>query len=1164
MILLFPNLDALHLTLSTDIVSREVTQEPAAVTFDEQGRIYVESPTALSKATTKNLDRIGVKGSRRHATDRPAQVTSWVQILPTTREPGTPDFSSQTPVLFELEDGDDLPALVTEMLRLGNDRQALRWFAAPDQADARRVLLRVIGPPYYTLLRALEKSAAGTAGAVRAYLERAPRVWIEVGHTHAFAKQIRVTESQVLLIRPPRDWLFLEDAPFQDVYDATQFTLPAAPVEWSAATAPAKMTVPVRLTAGNAADVPELWVLRDDGVAQLDALVRDADDRVTQRLMFAVAADSKGGRTVVLRTRPSKLPPPVLPLENALGFKPYWKLPNLFLPSGKRLHPTLRRDAVRSLLADDPDQVVWLLPDGTGGFTPESVADGAFRSLEDWVDYVIEAERQPLAAWIDATRFDFDHFACKDTDRPKVGPDKGDEEPRGKDEDDGKQTRAASQPKTATRGKAVPKQAGPADFLPPPAESKPPSEWKLRRDELERQFLAVDGPLDASERRKLWPELAAANAGVKDQTEAAICWLNALWDAEPLPQEWLAEWVRSEAPTSGGAVRAEDIDHRLSGKKDAPSEPRGMVALFLTAASQIPTPGWLVTRLPVIQKYLEAHERSIPVRAVWLAAFRLSQLSGADVLGLARVRDRLLQRLLEEGLSAERDLPFFLRTAGREDSERLRAVRDRANDLHQQVRAWMTESAKVQKNDAIRTNLPFIDLYFAFAFAKLHEVTQARKLIEAARSGLDEPVPVGRQHEVMKLATEVRWYLFKAFVYRIDQVILGKPHSGRLSPELISELEQLAPPVGAGLVNSPLHFAKYAIERVREQSKILEPHEKPVPYGDWQVSDPIRKEVSELTRIKEPHLLADRVRRLYRSGVHNQPLDQLRFMLLHSAIPLAPRVGEAFTIELIRLVPAALTTATPLGTPEPSDTAQYQGELLERSLYLAAHYDHLDLVNALVNSFLAALRGKPEEHRLRLINATTAQLFHTLRKVGLRDEINRFITRLQSEVLHGAGLAEFRTKYHATPLRWSVALQSLLNLAAGWLTFGLTDQAAPILDAARKELFNPASGPLPPVDFTQLARSYIRALGQASSDFALPRLTEFFQRVDREKITNTQTTAQCYSRLHLNLVEDVILALVSDDFALGPAGRRWLDDDEYVVRRRVHADMKRHLNKSGL
>jgi len=37
-------------------------------------------------------------------------------------------------------------------------------------------------------------------------------------------------------------------------------------------------------------------------------------------------------------------------------------------------------------------------------------------------------------------------------------------------------------------------------------------------------------------------------------------------------------------------------------------------------------------------------------------------------------------------------------------------------------------------------------------------------------------------------------------------------------------------------------------------------------------------------------------------------------------------------------------------------------------------------------------------------------------------------------------------------------------------------------------------------------------------------------------MTNTWTTGPYYSRFHLNLVEEVVLAIVSDEFALGPLG----------------------------
>ena len=97
-----------------------------------------------------------------------------------------------------------------------------------------------------------------------------------------------------------------------------------------------------------------------------------------------------------------------------------------------------------------------------------------------------------------------------------------------------------------------------------------------------------------------------------------------------------------------------------------------------------------------------------------------------------------------------------------------------------------------------------------------------------------------------------------------------------------------------------------------------------------------------------------------------------------------------------------------------------------------------------------------------------------------------------------------------------------------------------------------------------MAQAYVTALGQGPSETGMARITELFRKLDEKKITNTWTTAQYYSRFHLNLVEDVIRAIVSDDFALGPGGRKWLDDDEYLVRRRIHADMKREREKSGL
>jgi hypothetical protein len=1168
MILLFPDLDTLRVSLTSGIVPADVTLSPAAVSFDDQGKIYVEPTTNLTKAVAKNLDRIGVKGSKRHASDEPQEVTCWPQLLPVVRDSAAPQISNQAPVLFELDKAEDLPTLVTEMLRLGNDRQGFRWFAAPGDGESKRVLLRVIGPPYYTLLRALDTTSSGATGGVRAYLERAPRVWVEVGHSLPLAQQLRVAEKQLLLIRAPRTWLYLDDAPFQDVYDMMQFKLPAAPVGWTEAKSPKKMTVPLKLTASTTTDVPELWVLRDKAVEQLDALVRDSDEKLVQRLMFAVATDAQGKRTVVLRVRPSKLTPPVLTLDNAMPFKPYWKLPNLFLPLNKRLHPTLRRDAVRRLLADDADQVVWLYPDeagGKGGFIPENVPDAAFRSLEDWVDYIIESEQQALAAWIGETRFDFDNFVCKDTG-PKNKPDKPDKEPKNKDDDDVKAPKGGPS-KAPAKGKApAAKPTTQADFLPPVEEVRKPNEWEIRAKELEAEFLAIEGPLDSPERLGLWPELAAAHGGAKHPMDAAVCWLNALWDSEPMPQEWLAGWVRSELPDAGSTIKADEFDKLLNHTGGALEDSRRVVAAFLWLASQQPVPAWLANRLPAVQKYLETHESSLPVRAIWLAGYRLAQLSGADVLGLARVRDRLLQKLLGQGLKAETDLPSFLRYVGMKDSERMRVVRDKAMELHGSVRKWLEESVVAQKNEHLKANLPLIDLLFAFAVAKLDESTQAKKLLEDARKVMEGAIPTGgnAQSDQAVTAAVVRNFLFTAFKFRVDQVLAGKPHTGQMAPEVLDKLEDIAKKGGSGPVNNPYKLAKYVVDRMREQSRIMEPQEKPDPYADWtKHGDAMKKELAELHNIRDPNKLADKIRKLHKEGVNGKPLKEVQFYVLHEGLPLAARVSEQFTAELLTHVPAALQGGTGAATESP-DLPKKQGELLERALYLAGHFNREDIVKKLVDDFTTLVHSKADETRYRLINVVARQCLRNLKKLGLTSEIDRFLSKLHNEVLRGASSSELRKKHSAKPEAWAAVLQTLLNLAGGWMFLGLHDRAKPILDEARNELLGSNALTLQPKDYTNLAQAYVTALGQGPPEECLIRMIELFRKMSPSKITNTWTTAQYYSRFHLNLVEDVISALVSDDSALGASGRKWLDDDEYLVRRRIHADMRRNLDKNNL
>jgi hypothetical protein len=188
-----------------------------------------------------------------------------------------------------------------------------------------------------------------------------------------------------------------------------------------------------------------------------------------------------------------------------------------------------------------------------------------------------------------------------------------------------------------------------------------------------------------------------------------------------------------------------------------------------------------------------------------------------------------------------------------------------------------------------------------------------------------------------------------------------------------------------------------------------------------------------------------------------------------------------------------------------------------------------------------------------------------MRKLGLRDETNDFFHNLHEEVIGGTNLAALREQYLKKPEEWYQLLQTHLTIAAGWLTLGFHDRAAPTLDYVRHELLDPqASQTYSSHPYTQIVRSYVFAIGHGGCASGIVRIIDLFTKMPPQRIDNAWTGSMHYSLYHLNVIEDVILALVSDEFALGPAGRRWLDDDEYLVRQRIHADMKRERERHGL
>src|SRR6516225_469997 len=142
MILHFPNHDILRLALTSGAVPTPVGLSSARALFDADGQTWVEPTMPLDKSAQADLRRLGVDILGKPgalATKVETEIHAWPQLLPLERDSRPWVQADRTPILFSLAGAGQVPELVGELLRLGNDRQSFRWL------DEDRALLRVVG-----------------------------------------------------------------------------------------------------------------------------------------------------------------------------------------------------------------------------------------------------------------------------------------------------------------------------------------------------------------------------------------------------------------------------------------------------------------------------------------------------------------------------------------------------------------------------------------------------------------------------------------------------------------------------------------------------------------------------------------------------------------------------------------------------------------------------------------------------------------------------------------------------------------------------------------------------------------------------------------------------------------------------------------------------------
>ena len=258
-------------------------------------------------------------------------------------------------------------------------------------------------------------------------------------------------------------------------------------------------------------------------------------------------------------------------------------------------------------------------------------------------------------------------------------------------------------------------------------------------------------------------------------------------------------------------------------------------------------------------------------------------------------------------------------------------------------------------------------------------------------------------------------------------------------------------------------------------------------------------------------------------------------------------------MELLDLVAPAIRAST---IPSESEWAALPAQLIARAIPLAAFFDRSDLIPGFIDMLFKLLQSQPPERRFEAANAMVPACLACLKKIELRELLDQFVRRLNTEVFNGESLAQHQSQFSARADMWNCVLRSHLHLAAGWLALDAADRAAPILDAARGELLSSSRPPHPKAD-AELAQTYLVSLGFGQVESMVERVLDQFRHLDPARIRNSFSTAPFFSHYHLKLVETIVLALAGDASRFGRESRRWLDEDELLIRRRIHADIRK-------
>lgn len=1166
--LYFPNPHRLRTILANGLLPVELTRAPVRYGTDENQQIWVEAPE-LSRNVLGSLARLGVRACGSSDIPTLADAPSWAAILPLT--PGFPPLSPELRFLFRVSEP-VLAAFVSRLQRfakewgfsLGEDRQAEWAWVVAQRVEPSLIL-----------------HATDSEETVEAYVEAKPGVWVRWGWQHPLPEHIIVEAGTVALLAPPNTLtLYRLNLPSGE---PDNYALPERPVAFrSSPQSSTEVTIRLRLVPRHDHPPPELWVIESSEAEQFWTWAAEADDKSSQRFEAAQPADRPG--TWVVRYRGPQ--PPVISCEGQ-AYVRHDALDGLYLPRALRLCPRLRPEALARVVAYQPDQVQWLCRSHDGPIECHRLPVSAFQPIKQWIhfaappirvltpeadsdlfslpDFKVSRIRQPTpvaqpvttahapepspaqcqpprpARYLDLLKRWLNKLRRKRSSWSEVTP---------------TATQSTEAPSSPPPERVEQQLASPEVLLHGPA-------WLLRRRFLEDQLVRDVPVLQAAERARRWAELAVHYTRAGHHVDAAICWMNAVWDAPEPATEWVKNWLAAECRLARLPGDFEVLANRLMGPKMA--DPARVIASFhdfgsltqwsrgrkqlnlgrVIAAFAVyvnslsPPPAEFLSALPRLMTALEQQFDHLPLRAAWLGGWTLMRACG-DVLGLARWHDRLLARLNKSGPALDVDEPSFVRFHGTPLADRFAAARDWLVRVREQAVMWVQRHGSSpfrwsHSQGTTNATCAYAQLMFAWGLGCLGERTKAQEWAGESRQILEQ---VGESHETSWLprserheTAAVHALLADLFSFRIREAQEGHRRTPGLTPEHRARFEALS------------EQSRYAVNQLQEYSRILEPHERVLSYDVYKPrsswgQDQLGERLSIFVQQTEASELAAEAE-AWLQNCERQPSVATFSRIVQALIEVAPRLPPPLFCRALSLLPQAVESLDPWlqsRSHRPHEIpcgVSYHATRIFNAAFTAAAEVVAPEVAEVVSTTMRRLLSFGPMLREPLLRACVS-VFRALHRLGLYAEAADLVRHLDA------------------PLQDPVPTPDQVRLAIGWYVIGNEEAGNRILDRVRDLLYQKHLR-----GRTRLAIAYAAALGYASPGIAYGRLEELFQRL--EGVDTQGSWNNHYILRPLILVDTVVRSVVSDGHRLGRAVRDWLGDEEYVIRCRIRRDMAEAL-----